>query len=97
MIPIIYFKGAFDHLECGNIFSRLEEVSCRKVTFWRSYVTNRRAVVIDQQGEVAVEVERGCPQGSIVGLLPCNLIMNPLLHQISNRCCFSTFADDRFL
>lgn len=53
-------------------------------------------MVIGQQGEVAVEVERGCPQGSIVGPLPCNLIMNPLLHQISNRCGFSTFADDLF-
>lgn len=63
------FRGAFDHLEWPNILARLEELGCRELRLWRSYFENRQALVIRKHGEVRVDVERGCPQGSISGPL----------------------------
>lgn len=41
-----------------------------------------------------VEVERGCPQGSVGGPQFWNIKIDQLLHQLSVTCRFSAFADD---
>lgn len=91
------FKAAFDHLEWPNILGRLEELGCRELALCRSYFTNQQAVVVGTNEEVRVDVVRGCPQDSIAGPLLWNIMIDPLLHSLSNRCGFSAFADDLLL
>lgn len=41
-----------------------------------------------------VNVVRGCPQaGPLLG----NLLIDPLLHSLTNRCAFTAFTDDLLL
>lgn len=81
-------------MEWPNILTRLEEISYRELELWRSYFTNRQAVGVGASEEVRVDVVRGFPQGSIAGPLLWNIMIDPLLHGLSNWCGFSAFADD---
>lgn len=95
----IDFKGAFDHLEWPSILQRLQDVGCTEMELWRHYFDTRRAKAVNAAGtnEVMVTVERGCPQGSIIGPYVWNLMMDVLLQQLEPWCRFSAYADDLLL
>lgn len=91
------FKGAFDNLERDGVLERLREVDCREVDSWSSYFENRKAMVCNKNSIIEVEVERGCPQGSIRGPQIWNLMIDTLLHELSMSYSFAAFADDLLL
>lgn len=95
----IDFKGAFDHLEWPSIIERLQDVGCTEMDIWKHYFSARRAKAVNAAGtnEVMVNVERGCPQGSIIGPYVWNLMMDVLLLQLEPWCRLSAYADDLLL
>lgn len=88
------FKGAFDYLSWSKVLERLREVGCREITLWKSYFSNRKACVVGANGSEWIDVERGCPQGSICGPFIWNLMMDTLLRRLEmvSECC--AYADD---
>lgn len=90
----IDFKGAFDYLCWSRVIERLGELGCQEIALWRSYFSERRAVVIGAIGSERVEVVRGCPQGSICGPFVWNLMMDTLLHELAAVCNICAYADD---
>lgn len=90
----IDFKGAFDHLTWSSIMRRLREVGCPDLALWESYFSERQAQVVGVREIISREVERGCPQGSVLGPYIWKLVMDPLLSSINNECQYCAFADD---
>lgn len=88
------FKGAFDYLRWASVVERLEGTGCLEIALWRSYFSDRRAVVVGANSSECVDVVRGCPQGSICGPFVWNLMMDPLLHELDARCKVCAYADD---
>lgn len=88
------FKGAFDYLSWSSVEERLVEVGCQEMAMWRSYFSDRGAVVVGVRSCESVDVVRGCPQGSICGPFVWNLMMDPLLRGLSAVCNVCAYADD---
>ena len=78
------FKGAFDYLSWSSVLSKIRECDCWELALWKSYFHGRKAFVQGVNERVWVNVERGCPQGSIAGPFIWNLMMDELLGELSS-------------
>ena len=78
-------KGAFDNVSWSAIFRRLSaaKVSGTLYDTMRSYFTNRRMILKLGDTHSEAIMQRGCPQGSIVGPLAWNWVMDELLDTLS--------------
>lgn len=91
------FRGAFDNLRWSAILKRLRMAGCRGNDWnvWKSYFKERSAWMKAMSESVRINVERGCPQGSISGPTLWNLCMNELLIQLHERFqSVIAYADD---
>lgn len=92
------FKGAFDYLLWSKVLNRIQSLGCGEYKTWCSYFSNRKAIVKGVNGCVERIVTRGCPQGSIAGPAIWNLMVDDLLHTLTNNGCkVVAYADDLLL
>ena len=85
-------KGAFDHALWPNIVSCLNSnhVPSFLSRTIESYFTDRTA----QVDSVEVQLERGCPQGSVLGPTLWNVLYNDVIIELHRRFNVVVFADD---
>lgn len=88
------FKGAFDYLCWSAVLNKLREIECQEIGLWRSYFSNRKAFIQGSVDRVDINVQRGCPQGSVAGPFIWNMMMDGLLDQLSVVCPVCAYADD---
>lgn len=80
--------GAFDNLWWPAVMRRLIEVECSKtlVNIMRSYLSGRVAYIkLAAGGQTKRTMERGCPQGSVLGPSVWGWCMDALLNQLDAR------------
>lgn len=84
-------EGAFDNLWWPAITARLVQAQCSStlVRIIEDYFTKCKVVVSNKFERVEHQIQRGCPQGSIIGPLAWNWCMDSLLSGIGHR-----FAED---
>ena len=90
-------SGAFDNLWIPSILNCLRQRGCPDniLNVLKSYFTNRKVIAKDGYDSVELAVERGCPQGSILGPSCWNLVFDGLLKQLEERGIQAlAYADD---
>jgi len=77
-------EGAFDNIWWPALLNRVVESKCSGtlVSIMKSYLKNRKMVVRTKYDRLERQMERGCPQGSILGPAAWNWAMDELLQQI---------------
>lgn len=96
-IVSIDFQGAFDSLWWPRIKELLTFHSFPPNTnqITQSFLTNRRVEILHCAGITGKDISRGCPQGSSLGPILWNLLINPLLTaDFQNHTKIQAFADD---
>lgn len=89
-------KGAFDHVLWPWIVQELErlEVPQHLISMMTCYFKDRKVYL----GENSIDIERGCPQGSVVGPLLWNISYNFVLENLHKRFTRGfAYADDTLL
>lgn len=89
-------KGAFDHTLWMWIIKELERMKVPEhlVNIIRDYFNGRKVFL----GESSIKIERGCPQGSVVGPLLWNVSYNYILENLERRLIKSyAYADDTLM
>jgi len=88
----IDIQGAFDNLWWPTIKYRLVQANCSThlIGILSSYFKKRKVVVKSKFGNIKRSMERGCPQGSVLGPAAWNWCMDALLE----RLCESVMDDD---
>lgn len=92
----IDITGAFDNLWWEAIKYRLAKIACpgRLFNIIKDYFNNREMIVSSKYSKICKDMEKGCPQGSIIGPIAWNWVMDVLLKQLEKEECngISTFA-----
>lgn len=94
---IMDISGAFDNIWWPAIFASLREANISKKIYQlkESYLSQRKVFIEEGGAQVEREVNRGCPQGSVLGPILWNLIFNDLLKaQFPERESIIAFADN---
>lgn len=80
-------EGAFDNLWWPAIKNRLIKAECSSslIKIVDSYFKKRRMVIKSKYKEIAREMEKGCPQGSIIGPIAWNCCMDTLLKKLEEE------------
>ena len=94
-------KGAFDNLTWHSVYERLEKakVSSKLLNIVKSYFENRKMTIKFGDRSVNATMQKGCPQGSIIGPMAWNWVMDKLLHNLtpletSDEIFATAYADD---
>ncbi|XP_072940728.1 uncharacterized protein [Epargyreus clarus] len=93
-------KGAFDHAWWPALLNRLHDVKCPSNLYRiiQSYLSNRSVALNYADATVHRNLSRGCVQGSVLGPLFWNLIVDELLcADLPPNCHLQAFADDLLL
>ncbi|XP_072948357.1 uncharacterized protein [Epargyreus clarus] len=93
-------KGAFDHAWWPALLNRLHDVRCPANLYRliQSYLNNRSVALNYADATVHRDLSRGCVQGSVLGPLFWNLIVDELLCvDLPPTCHLQAFADDLLL
>jgi ribonuclease HI len=93
-------RAAFDNAWWPAIFQRLKRIGCPKNIYniLLSYVTNRQVQLAFADYSAQKTVSRGCIQGSVVGPVLWNLVLDDLLDKTLTAGCHSqAYADDVLL
>jgi len=82
----IDIQGAFDNLWWPAIMSRLVQANCSSqlIKIINSYFKKRKVVVKSKFDSMGRHMERGCPQGSVLGPAAWNWCMDALLARLCN-------------
>ncbi|EFN63038.1 Putative 115 kDa protein in type-1 retrotransposable element R1DM, partial [Camponotus floridanus] len=77
----IDIEGAFDNLWWQAILATIRKSECSSTLYQiiRGYFTNRHTIVRSKTDQIERSMERGCPQGSILGPIAWNWCMDELL------------------
>lgn len=83
-IPVVVcldVRNAFNSLEWTTIFQVLERkrFPTYLIRLIQEYFVGRKVIGVSEEGEVALDITRGVPQGSVVGPLLWNLAYNDVL------------------
>lgn len=83
----IDIEGAFDNLWWPTIVARLIKANCstKLMDIVKSYFNNRIVKVGTKYEELSCKMERGCPQGSIIGPAAWCWVMDDLLKQYETQ------------
>lgn len=91
-------EGAFDNLWWPAIKSRLVKANCSStlINIIDKYFSKRKVIVKSNFKEAHKYMQKGCPQGSIIGPTMWNFCMDALLHQLAEIKDVETiaYADD---
>jgi len=81
---VIFFDiaGAFDNLWWPGILNRITKTKCSSQLFeiLNQYFSNRLMILLARHDKVTKQMTKGCPQGSIIGPLAWNWVMDDLLN-----------------
>ena len=74
-------KGAFDNLTWRAVYQRLEKakVSSKLLNIIKSYFENRKMTIKFGDRSSDSFMQKGCPQGSIIGPIAWNWVMDKSL------------------
>jgi len=80
----IDIQGAFDNLWWPAIMHRLVQANCSThlIKIVNSYFKKRNVIVRSKFGDIRSQMERGCPQGSVLGPAAWNWCMDALLENL---------------
>ena len=95
----IDLSKAFDYIDHGLLLSKIKAYGTYEdgLRWFQSYLTGRRQrVLVNGVASIWRPVERGVPQGSILGPLLFCIFVNDLPERI-NQCSVSLYADDTTL
>lgn len=90
-------KGAFNNLWWPDIIQELKNsgISNDMVGLIQDYLLGRSVMIRTTSGQVVREVNKGCPQGSLIGPLMWNLVFDGLLRKLEEAGYKVTaYADD---
>ena len=90
---------AFDSLSHNILLQKLTDYGIRNsaITLLKSYLSNRKQYVqIDDESSSMLSINTGVPQGSIVGPLLFNILINDIIMS-SDKFNFILYADDTTL
>lgn len=79
-------QGAFDNLWWTTIKERLTKANCSSslIKLITSYFKHRKVSIKSKFDSITCWMQRGCPQGSIIGPMAWNWCMDTLLDEIMN-------------
>lgn len=90
-------EGAFDSLWWPSVFKRLRERNC-PMNLYRiiqDYLSGRSVCVTTVDSVNCYEVNKGCPQGSVLGAILWNINYDAILNSLDKIDCeFVAYADD---
>lgn len=90
-------KGAFNNLWWPDIIHSLKEAGCSNkiIALIQDYLRNRTVIIRNKTGQVIREVNKGCPQGSLVGPSMWNIVFDGLLRKLEETgYVVAAYADD---
>lgn len=90
-------QGAFDSLWWPSLFKRLRELGCPNnlYTILKSYLNDRKVKVECGTSNVEKMINKGCPQGSVLGPILWNLNYDAILEALDGVNCEAiAYADD---
>lgn len=90
-------KEAFDHLWWPHLKSRLLELGLSKELYQvvESFLAGRTVILRAKTCSIREKVERGCPQGSVLGPYMWCVVFNEILGELRSRGMFGlAFMDD---
>lgn len=94
-------QGAFDNIWWPQVWRVLQERRCPPSFYrlLRDYFRDREISIYGEWETVSHKVQRGCPQGSVLGPRFWNLIMDSNIRQVNSirRCHTVAFADDQVI
>ena len=93
-------KSAFDSAWHPAILRGLLDNRCPLylVKIIASYLSNRKAIISQQQRSISTELEIGCPQGSVLSPFLWNVLLDPVLRlTFPFQCNMIAYADDLVL
>ena len=87
MTLLFDISGAFNNLPWSRILYNLNEKGCKRNIFniLRSYFSNRVAEIQGNFRSVRMSVNKGCPQGSMLGPDMWNLVFDGLLRDLMHK------------
>lgn len=89
-------KGAFDNLWWYSILHRVSQTKCstRLFNIIRNYFSDRELIVTAGKEIIIRKMSKGCPQGSILGPMIWNIVMDQFLNNETDGCEYIAYADD---
>ena len=100
VILFVDIEGAFDSLWWSAVLTRFVEANCstQMLNIIKSYFKNRKATILSRTKSYSTKMQKGCPQGSIIGpAVPGGWCMDTLLnelHALAEHVEVIAYADD---
>ena len=84
VILFVDIEGAFDNLWWPTVLTSIVEVNCstQMLNFSKSYFRNRKAIIFSRTRNYSRKMQKGCPQGSIIGPAAWGWSMDALLNEL---------------
>ena len=99
VILFVDIEGAFDSLWWSAVLTRIVEANCstQMLNIIKSYFKNRKATIQCRTKSYSTKMQKGCPQGSIIGPAAWGWCMDTLLnelHALAEHVEVIAYADD---